>query len=104
MKAEAGGRPVPRGSSQTRPFARGRQTTGTKQPPTLRRPGSDPFVPSLRWYPTWEEKVRKSTRGTCARPGLGALVVDTLPGEGRLPKLSQSPQPRHELFIGDLAR
>src|SRR5882672_11334040 len=43
-------------------------------------------------------------RGTWARPGLGALVADTLPGEGRLPKLSQSPQPFHELFIGDLAR
>ena len=31
-------------------------------------------------------------------------MADTLPGEGRLPKLSQSPQPLHELFIGDLAR
>ena len=27
-------------------------------------------------------------RGTRARPGLGALVVDKLPGEGRLPRLS----------------
>src|SRR5439155_5388516 len=43
-------------------------------------------------------------RGTCARPGLGALVADSLPGGGRLPKLPQSPQPLHELFIGDLAR
>jgi hypothetical protein len=43
-------------------------------------------------------------RGTCARPGLGALVADTLPGEGRLPKLSQSPQPLHGLFIHGLAR
>src|SRR5437763_15635999 len=43
-------------------------------------------------------------RGTCARPGLGALVADALPGGGQLPKLPQSPQPLHELFIGDLAR
>ena len=43
-------------------------------------------------------------RGTRARPGLGALVVDKLPGEGRLPRLSQSPQPLHGLFIGGLAR
>src|SRR5207237_4675364 len=42
-------------------------------------------------------------RGTCARPGLGALVADALPGGGQLPKLPQSPQPLHELFIGDLA-
>ena len=31
-------------------------------------------------------------------------MADTLPGEGRLPKLSQSPQPLHGLFIHDLAR
>jgi len=43
-------------------------------------------------------------RGTCARPGLGAPVVDALPRKGQLSKLSHPPQPFRQLLIGDLAR
>ena len=94
--------PAEAGPERTPPIHSGPTPQATKSPqPGVRSSG--PLQRRAGWFtaaggkwPGWPWNLRSPRAG-----GSGGRCAA---GRGQLPKLPQSPQPLHELFIGDLAR